>query len=91
MLKHFILRSVALPGKLMMACPKATGFSLCLTMSTFVFTGSIMLCIWMFIILQAYMIVMTDKDPYFMNVRIISLRCKKTKNFQIVKGNCYDA
>lgn len=75
----------------MMACPKATGFSLALAMSIFVFSGSIMVALWVFIILQLFMIVMTDKDPYFMNVRIIALRSKKTKNYQSLKGNCYDA
>lgn len=91
MLKHFILRSVALPGKLMMACPKATGLSLCVALSVFVFTGSIMLGLWVFLIMQAYMVVMTDKDPYFMNVRMIDLKCKKTRNFQPLQGNRYDA
>lgn len=91
MLKHFILRSVALPGKLMMACPKATGLSLCVSLSLFVLTGSIMLGVWFFLILQACMIVMTDRDPYFMNAILVSFRCKKTHNFQKVYGNCYDA
>lgn len=75
----------------MLACPKATGLSLCVSLSLFVFTGSIMLGVWAFLILQAWMVVMTDRDPYFMNVFLVSLRCKKTRNFQKVKGNRYDA
>ncbi len=90
MLKPYVLRKVAEPGKMIMACPKSCGLSVGLSISLFVFSGDVMLGLWVFFIMHTMMIFMTYKDPYFINVRLAYFKCRKTKNYQKTVGNRYD-
>lgn len=90
MLKPYVLRRVSEPGKVIMACPKASGLSLGASISAFVFSGDIMLGLWLFLMVHSLMIFMTYKDPNFINVRLAYLKCKKTRNYQKTTGNRYD-
>jgi type IV secretory pathway VirB3-like protein len=90
MLKPYVLRRVSEPGKMIMACPKASGLSVGVSVSLFVFSGSVMLGLWSFLMLHAAMIFMTHKDPHFINARLVFLRCKKTRNYHFIRGNRYD-
>jgi len=90
MLNPTVLRRVSEPGKIIMACPKASGLSVAVSTSLFVFSGNVMLGLWIFMMVHVAMIYMTYKDPYFINARLVFLRCKKTKNYQAIKGNRYD-
>ena len=57
---------------------------LCVSLST-----ALMAAIVFFIITHAVMILMTIKDPYFLNVWEANLICKKTKNLIYTKDNLY--
>ncbi len=89
MLKNFVLKSVCVPGKIMMASFEATLISAGVGMVFCCFVNIILgfcLCV----LVQGYMIYRTDKDPAFINVFRDGFRCLKTKNYFYVKGNRYD-
>lgn len=85
-----VFRTVAMPGKLIMASPKATMLSFALGGIVFLATGSGLLTFWAFLALQAVMIVRTHRDPYFMEVRLSALRCLKTPRATHLRGNRYE-
>lgn len=90
MLKPYVLRRVTESGKMIMACPKASGLSVGSSVTVFIITTDIMWGLWMFFIIHTLMIFMTYKDPYFINARLAFFKCRKTKNYQEVVGNRYD-
>lgn len=90
MLNPIVLRHVSQPGKLVMACPKATTLSFCLSGIVCVLLQNVLLALWTFLPLQTLMIFLTYKDPYFMNLLFAFLKCKKTKNYYPIRGNRYE-
>ncbi len=74
-----ILKPVVQPGKLIMASPKATILSFCLTGILCVFCRNILLGLWAFLCLQSAMIFLSYKDPYWLDTLLAFLKCKKTE------------
>lgn len=100
MYKSLVLKFVAEPSKLMFASVKGAFCSMSLSMTIWIvswmFFGislstALMIAIGFFIITHAMMILMTIKDPYFINVWEANLICKKTKNLIYTKDNLYGA
>ena len=98
MYKSLVLKFVAEPSKLMFASVKGAFFSMGFSMTIWVvswmflcvsLSTALMVAIVFFIITHAAMILMTIKDPYFMNVWEANLICKKTKNLIYTKDNLY--
>lgn len=98
MYKSLVLKFVAEPSKLMFASCKGAFFSMGLSMTTWIiawmFLGmslltALMIALLFFVITHAVMILMTIRDPYFMNVWEANLICKKTKNLIYTKDNLY--
>ncbi|HQW57697.1 MAG TPA: hypothetical protein PK583_01925, partial [Gammaproteobacteria bacterium] len=96
--KSFILQHVSEPDRLIMASTEATGVSLIVIfMSGFLFSFfsslsfwvSTLISIFLSILSQIYMIYKTHKDPYFFNVWMAALSCKKTKNYFKLSDNHY--
>ncbi|HQW57692.1 MAG TPA: hypothetical protein PK583_01900, partial [Gammaproteobacteria bacterium] len=96
--KSFILQHVSEPDRLIMASTEATGVSLIVIFmsgfffsffSSFSFWVSTLISIFLSIVTQLYMIYKTHKDPYFFNVWMSGLSCKKTKNYFKEKDNHY--
>jgi hypothetical protein len=83
------LKQVVQPGKLILASPKATLLSFCLTGIFSVLTRNILMGLWIFLILQAGMIFLTYRDPYWLETRLAFLKCKKTAPFHEC-GNRYE-
>jgi hypothetical protein len=48
-----------------------------------------LICVFVFFPLQGWMAYKTYKDPYFTNVFMAKLRCRKTKNIVKTKDNLY--
>ena len=48
-----------------------------------------LICVFVFFPIQGWMAYKTYKDPYFTNVFMAKLRCRKTKNIVSTKDNLY--
>ena len=98
MYKSLVLKFVAEPAKLMFASVKGACFSMGLSITIWIISWMFlcvslstasMITIGFFIIAHGFMILMTIKDPYFLNVWEAALICKKTKNLIYTKDNLY--
>jgi hypothetical protein len=99
MYKSFVLKHVVEPPKLLFASFNATIISLAIWVCSS-FIGVVLLipvfyCFAittaLFLIIHGCMIFLSSKDPYFINVLIAKLRCRKTKNILQSKDNVYGA
>jgi hypothetical protein len=84
-----VLKQVVQPGKLIMACPKATLLSFCLTGIVCVLIRNILLGLWIFLILQVSVIFLSYRDPYWLDTLLAFLKCKKTHPLN-QSGNRYE-
>jgi len=98
MYKSLVLKFVAEPAKLMFASCKGAYFSMGLAVTILVmswmflfvsFSTAAMIAMIIFIVVHGWMIFMTIKDPYFLNVWEAALICKKTNNLIYTKDNLY--
>jgi len=78
MQSSIVLKQVVQPGKLIMACPKATLLSFCLTGVVCVLVRNVLTGLWIFLILQSGMIFVSYRDPYWLDTLLAFLKCKKT-------------
>ena len=96
-MNSFVLKHVSEPEEIMMASKEATAISfLSFFTSMFLLQAlgvndsllqSFLIGTFIFLVLQAYMIYQTRKDPFFMAVWMASLACQKTKNLFKTKDN----
>lgn len=100
MYKSLVLKHVTEPSMLLFASFQATIASLCvlavsLVVSCVLFDVSMVIAflfsLAVFIVFHGCMIWMSYKDPYFVNVIISKIRCRKTKNLIPTKDNLYGA
>lgn len=100
MYKSYVLKHVTEPPRLLFANTKAAIVSLCVLGISLLFIfavadmslmGGFLCSLVIFTVSHAYMIWMSYKDPFFVNVIIARLRCRKTKNLTDVKDNFYGA
>jgi len=97
MYKSFVLKHVVEPPKLLFASFNASIISLaiwvCLSFVGLVLTVPVFWCLAittvLFVMIQGCMVFLSNKDPYFINVLIAKLRCRKTKNIVKTKDNVY--
>lgn len=86
-----VLRSVAAPPKLLYASVplvKAEG-AICILVGFF--TLEPMLAMVLFVFLHMGAVILTRRDPFFIEVMKARFRCKKTRNLRQAKGNRYVA
>ncbi len=98
MYKSFVLRYVTEPPKLIMANVDGTMFSFISSLGVG-FLGCLLFpdsatvvavfAVLALIIVQGFMIYMTYRDPFYFNVWMADLSCRKTKNFIKSKDNVY--
>jgi len=84
-----VLKQVIQPGKLIMACPKATLLSFCLTGIICVLVRNVLLGLWVFLILQSSVIFLSYRDPYWLDTLLAFCKCKKTHPLKQI-GNRYE-
>ena len=97
MYKSFVLKHVVEPPKLLFASFNASIISLiiwvCLSFIGLVLLIPVFYCLAittaLFLTIHGCMIFLSSKDPYFINVLIAKLRCRKTKNIIKTKDNVY--
>jgi len=73
-----VLKQVVQPGKLIMASPKATILSFCVTGIICVLLRNVLLGLWFFLILQSIVILLSYRDPYWLDTLLAFLKCTKT-------------
>lgn len=84
-----MLRSVAAPPKLLYASiplVKAEG-AICVLVG--LFTAEPMLAMVLFVLMHMGAVVLTRRDPFYIEVLQARMRCKRTRNLRPVKGNRY--
>ncbi len=84
-----VLRSVAAPPKLLYASiplVKAEG-AICVLVG--LFTAEPMLAMVLFVLMHMGAVVLTRRDPFYIEVLQARMRCKRTRNLRPVKGNRY--
>lgn len=84
-----VLRAIAAPPKLLYASTslvKAEG-GVCLLVG--LLTGEPMIGVTLFAVLHAASVVLTRRDPFFIEVLQARIRCGKTRNIRPVRGNRY--
>ena len=98
MYKSFMLKHVVEPPKLLFASFNASIVSLtvwvCSSFIGLLFMSAFYCCTMttgLFLIIQGCMMFLSSKDPYFVNVLMSKLRCRKTKNILQSKDNIYGA
>jgi hypothetical protein len=84
-----VLKQVVQPGKLIMACPKATLLSFCLTGIVCVLVRNVLLGLWVFLILQSIVIFLSYRDPYWLDTLLAFSKCRKTHPLN-QPGNRYE-
>jgi len=96
MYKSFVLKHVVEPPRLLFASFNASILSLviwiCSSLIGLLFLP-VFLCFAistaLFLVIHGFMVFLSSKDPYFINVLIAKLRCRKTKNIIRTKDNVY--
>jgi len=97
MYKSFVLKHVVEPPRLLFSSFNAALISLLLWVVLIIgsivlrtpFIKSFVVSTALFLLIHGYMIFLSGKDPYFINVLIAKLRCRKTKNIFKTKDNVY--
>ena len=100
MYKSFVLKHVTEPPKLLFASFHASIVSMGVWMFSalmakvvlgFSFLTAFLISIITFLAFHGLMIFLSYKDPYFLNVMMAGLRCRKTKNLNMTQHNLYGA
>ena len=100
MYKSFVLKHVVGPPIVVFASLEATILSVVVWVLTvmvarmlldFPFLVAFVTSIVVFLMFHGTMIFFSHKDPYFLNVMLAKLRCRKTKNLMSTKDNLYGA
>ena len=100
MYKSFVLKHVTEPPKLLFASFHATMVSMGVWMFSamiaktvlgFSFLIAFLTSIIVFLAFHGLMVILSYKDPYFLNVMMAWLRCHKTKNLAKTQHNLYGA
>ena len=96
MYKSFVLKHVVEPPRLLFASFNAAIISLAIWICSSLI-GLLFLPIFycfaistgLFLFIHGCMVFLSSKDPYFINVLMAKLRCRKTKNIVNTKDNLY--
>jgi hypothetical protein len=96
MYKSFVLKHVVEPPRLLFASFNASIVSLTIWVCSSLI-GLLFLPVFLnfaistafFLVIHGYMVFLSSKDPYFVNVIMAKLRCRKTKNIVRTKDNVY--
>ena len=96
--KSFVLANVCSPPVFLCASYQGTIISIAVWLLSTLFAYLafdpdaivyFLICVFIFFPVQGWMAYKTYKDPYFINVIMAKLRCRKTKNIFKTKDNVY--